>query len=123
MTFRIRPATPDDFDAIYEMAKLTGGGFTNLPPDRAALGTKLERAEAGFARASPFEAGNSGVPYRSVVSALANSSVHCRMASASAALTDGDAGTDEGECRRGLPVAHRVSRREHRIVPQSQALV
>ena len=30
------------------MAKLTGGGFTNLPPDRAALGGKLERATAAF---------------------------------------------------------------------------
>src|SRR3546814_11458496 len=31
------------------MAKLTGGGFTNLPPDRQALRGKLERAEASFA--------------------------------------------------------------------------
>src|SRR3546814_3297595 len=31
------------------MAKLTGGGFTNLPPDRQALRAKLERAGAGFA--------------------------------------------------------------------------
>src|SRR3546814_5055426 len=28
---------------------LTGGGFTNLPPDRQALRAKLERAGAGFA--------------------------------------------------------------------------
>jgi arginine N-succinyltransferase len=28
------------------MAKLTGGGFTNLPADRKALARKLERAEA-----------------------------------------------------------------------------
>ena len=33
MNFRIRPAREDDFSALYEMAKLTGGGFTNLPPD------------------------------------------------------------------------------------------
>ena len=26
------------------MAKLTGGGFTNLPPDRKALRTKLDRS-------------------------------------------------------------------------------
>ncbi|MDZ4306615.1 arginine N-succinyltransferase [Allopontixanthobacter sp.] len=50
MTFRLRAARPDDLEALYEMAKLTGGGFTNLPPDRAALGTKLERAAAAFAR-------------------------------------------------------------------------
>src|SRR3546814_18158773 len=31
------------------MAKLTGGGFTNLPPDKKALGAKRERSEASFA--------------------------------------------------------------------------
>ena len=31
------------------MAKLTGGGFTNLPPDRQALAEKLESAEEAFA--------------------------------------------------------------------------
>lgn len=50
MTFRLRPARASDLEALYEMAKLTGGGFTNLPPDRAALRGKLERAEAAFAR-------------------------------------------------------------------------
>ena len=50
MTFRLRAARPADLEALYEMAKLTGGGFTNLPPDRAALRAKLERAEAAFAR-------------------------------------------------------------------------
>nr|WP_249403774.1 arginine N-succinyltransferase [Sphingomonas sp. CFBP 13720] len=30
------------------MAKLTGGGFTNLPPDRGALATRLERSELAF---------------------------------------------------------------------------
>jgi arginine N-succinyltransferase len=40
-----------DLQHLYEMAKSTGGGFTNLPPDRKALTTKLERAAAGFARA------------------------------------------------------------------------
>lgn len=50
MTFRLRAACPDDLEPLYEMAKLTGGGFTNLPPDRAALGAKLERAAAAFAR-------------------------------------------------------------------------
>ncbi|MCM0000698.1 MAG: arginine N-succinyltransferase [Erythrobacter sp.] len=51
MTFRLRPARPADLEALYEMAKLTGGGFTNLPPDRAALEGKLERAAKAFARA------------------------------------------------------------------------
>lgn len=51
MTFIIRPANLDDVQPIYEMAKRTGGGFTNLPPDRKALAAKLERSAAGFARA------------------------------------------------------------------------
>ncbi|MEN9718631.1 MAG: hypothetical protein RIQ99_1509, partial [Pseudomonadota bacterium] len=50
MTFRIRAAGTGDLQPIYEMAKRTGGGFTNLPPDRPALIAKLERAAAGFAR-------------------------------------------------------------------------
>ncbi len=50
MTFRLRAARAADLEHLYEMAKLTGGGFTNLPPDRAALGAKLETAEAAFAR-------------------------------------------------------------------------
>ncbi|MFA9200174.1 MAG: arginine N-succinyltransferase [Cypionkella sp.] len=48
MSFRLRAAHAHDLEALYEMAKLTGGGFTNLPPDRAALGAKLARAEAAF---------------------------------------------------------------------------
>ncbi len=43
MSFRVRPATGEDFAAIYEMAKLTGGGFTNLPPDRATLVAEARR--------------------------------------------------------------------------------
>jgi arginine N-succinyltransferase len=50
MSFIIRAARPDDVQHIYEMAKRTGGGFTNLPPDRKALTAKLERSAAGFAR-------------------------------------------------------------------------
>ena len=50
MTFRLRAAHPGDLEPMYEMAKLTGGGFTNLPADRKALEGKLERAEAAFQR-------------------------------------------------------------------------
>ncbi len=50
MTFRLRAARPEDIEPLYEMAKLTGGGFTNLPADRSALEAKLARAEAAFAR-------------------------------------------------------------------------
>ena len=49
MSFRLRAARPDDLEPLYEMAKLTGGGFTNLPADRKALARKLERAEAAYA--------------------------------------------------------------------------
>jgi arginine N-succinyltransferase len=48
--FVVRAARPDDLDQLYEMAKLTGGGFTNLPPDRAALGEKLSRSEEAFSK-------------------------------------------------------------------------
>lgn len=51
MSFVIRAATPDDLQAIYEMAKLTGGGFTNLPADRKSLEGKIERSTTCFARA------------------------------------------------------------------------
>lgn len=50
MTFVIRAAHPGDLQHIYEMAKRTGGGFTNLPPDRKALTAKLERSHEGFTR-------------------------------------------------------------------------
>lgn len=50
MTFLIRPANMGDLQPIYEMAKRTGGGFTNLPPDKEALSAKLERSAAGFDR-------------------------------------------------------------------------
>ena len=50
MTFRLRAAHISDLEHLYEMAKLTGGGFTNLPADRAALTKKLERADDAFSR-------------------------------------------------------------------------
>ncbi|MBH2000593.1 MAG: arginine N-succinyltransferase [Sphingomonadaceae bacterium] len=50
MSFIMRTARAEDLQTLYEMAKLTGGGFTNLPPDRKALAAKLERTEAALAR-------------------------------------------------------------------------
>ena len=41
----MRPARLGDLQALYEMAKLTGGGFTNLPANRETLKSKLERTE------------------------------------------------------------------------------
>jgi len=58
MSFRIRPANAEDFAAIYEMAKLTGGGFTNLPPDRATLVAKLSRSDKSFARPQDDQTGD-----------------------------------------------------------------
>ncbi len=49
MTFRIRAARTTDLQPLYEMAKLTGGGFTNLPADRKSLTAKLERSAAAYA--------------------------------------------------------------------------
>ena len=46
----MRTARADDLQTLYEMAKLTGGGFTNLPPDRKALSAKLERTQAALSR-------------------------------------------------------------------------
>ncbi len=50
MSFRIRAATPDDLGALYELSKLTGGGFTNLPADKPTLEAKLAKSQAGFDR-------------------------------------------------------------------------
>jgi arginine N-succinyltransferase len=46
----IRPASSADLDSLYEMAKLAGTGFTNLPADRNALAAKLAESDAAFAR-------------------------------------------------------------------------
>ena len=58
MSFRVRPATGEDFKAIYQMAKLTGGGFTNLPADRGTLVGKLARSDASFSREQDAQGGD-----------------------------------------------------------------
>ena len=50
MSHRVRLARRRDVDAVLALAKMTGGGFTNLPPDREALAERLERCEAALAR-------------------------------------------------------------------------
>ena len=50
MSAFIRAARPSDLAALYELAKLTGGGFTNLPADRPSLAAKLERSSLAFGR-------------------------------------------------------------------------
>ncbi len=48
--FKIRAARTDDLQHLYEMAKLTGGGFTNLPADKESLTAKLERSANAYDR-------------------------------------------------------------------------
>ena len=50
MSFVIRAARDEDLQALYEMAKLTGGGFTNLQPEKDVLRTKLALSHQAFAR-------------------------------------------------------------------------
>ncbi len=52
MTFRMRASRLSDLEHLYEMAKLTGGGFTNLPADRDALSAKLETSAEAFSNTS-----------------------------------------------------------------------
>ncbi len=52
MTMVIRASRAEDIDSLYEMAKLTGGGFTNLPPDRDALAARLALSADAFTKAS-----------------------------------------------------------------------
>ena len=58
MSFRVRAARAADFDALYELALLTGSGFTNLPADKGTLAAKLARSEAAFAAAQGVPEGD-----------------------------------------------------------------
>ncbi len=49
--WRVRAARPDDLSAILDLARITGGGFTNLPPDAEALSRRLEWSRTSFERA------------------------------------------------------------------------
>ncbi len=46
----MRPAGLKDLEAVFELAKLTGTGFTNLPPDRGSLAERLRWSDESFAR-------------------------------------------------------------------------
>jgi arginine N-succinyltransferase len=50
VSFIIRSAGEADLQSLYEMAKRTGGGFTNLPPDKPSLAKKLAVSAEAFAR-------------------------------------------------------------------------
>ncbi|NOW44945.1 arginine N-succinyltransferase [Novosphingobium sp. SG751A] len=45
-----RAAQTSDLSALYDLSKETGGGLTNLPPDKGKLETKLADAACAFAR-------------------------------------------------------------------------
>ena len=45
----VRPAGPDDLDALEELAVLSGRGFTSLPEDRPTLAERLELSATSFA--------------------------------------------------------------------------
>ena len=50
MTCRLRAARRSDLRSFYDLSKLTGGGFTNLPAEKATLEAKLELSTQGFER-------------------------------------------------------------------------
>lgn len=45
----VRPALPADYDALMELAVLSGRGFTSLPEDEPTLRDRLERSRMSFA--------------------------------------------------------------------------
>ena len=45
----LRPVRRDDFDAVFALAKLAGGGMTNLPHDETALRARIDLAVKSFA--------------------------------------------------------------------------
>ncbi len=45
----VRPAVPADYDALMELAVLSGRGFTSLPEDEPTLRSRLDLSKASFA--------------------------------------------------------------------------
>lgn len=45
----VRPAVPADYDALLDLAVLSGRGFTSLPEDEPTLRSRLELSKASFA--------------------------------------------------------------------------
>ncbi|MCH8684263.1 arginine N-succinyltransferase [Pedomonas mirosovicensis] len=50
--FRVRMARPEDIDALYQLSLKTGGGFTNLPPNRDDLARRVNASVAGLSQAA-----------------------------------------------------------------------
>lgn len=55
----LRPGRERDVDAFFALAKIAGPGFTNLPPDRAALQAKLAASERALSDEAARQAGAS----------------------------------------------------------------
>jgi len=45
----VRPAVPADYDALMDLAVLSGRGFTSLPEDEPTLRSRLDLSKASFA--------------------------------------------------------------------------
>jgi arginine N-succinyltransferase len=50
MSWRVRPARGEDLDALLELARLSGGGMTNLPYDAETLRARLDWSAESFAK-------------------------------------------------------------------------
>ncbi len=52
MSWHVRAARGSDLDALMGLARLTGGGFTNLPADKTSLAERLAWSDASYARST-----------------------------------------------------------------------
>jgi arginine N-succinyltransferase len=50
MSWRVRPARTNDLNALLELARLSGGGMTNLPNDAETLKARLDWSADSFAK-------------------------------------------------------------------------
>lgn len=53
---RVRMARLEDVDALYQLSLKTGGGFTNLPPNREDLARRVNASVSGLSRRDAGEA-------------------------------------------------------------------
>lgn len=49
--WRVRPAVAVDLPSLLDLARLAGGGFTNLPPDETELARRIALSEQSLAQA------------------------------------------------------------------------
>ncbi len=52
MSWHVRAARGSDLGALLGLARLTGGGFTNLPADETSLAERLAWSDASYARST-----------------------------------------------------------------------